>query len=425
MFENLCTFPLSSHLFAQALHPSQTVLAVGLASGHVESLRLPSATGGDPSDDDENNDDDEMDMNTSVISSGTSTIETEWRTRRHHGSCRTLAYSTDGEALFSSGTDSLVKAASSQTGQVFAKIAVPQSPNLREDAPCLLHALSPQTLILATDSAALHVYDLRQPNSISSKPAQTYLPHDDYITSLIPLPPNASSTSGFSKQWVSTGGTTLAVTDLRKGIISQSEDQEEELMCSVFVGGLSVKPGRSTGEKVIVGDGSGVLTLWERGIWDDQQERIRIATRNNNSCSIESIAVVPDDVGDGKHIVAGIEDGKIAIVKIGPNKIVSTLQHDELEGVMALGFDVEDRLISGGGLNVKVWQENYSSDITEDEEDDDDDDDDDDSTSSSDGEETKLQDKDISHSRKSRTKIITIADGTMNAHGILKLQGLD
>lgn len=88
MFENLCTLPLSSELFAQSLHPTEPILAVGLSGGHVQSFRLPPVAG---------NADEEEDGDTSVLSTGTSTIETEWRTRRHKGSCRTLAYSGDGE----------------------------------------------------------------------------------------------------------------------------------------------------------------------------------------------------------------------------------------------------------------------------------------------------------------------------------------
>lgn len=91
MFENVCTLPLSSELFAQALHPTEPVVAVGLSGGHVQSFRLPVIAG---------NTSDDEDGDTSVLSTGTSTIETEWRTRRHKGSCRTLAYSGDGDCKF-------------------------------------------------------------------------------------------------------------------------------------------------------------------------------------------------------------------------------------------------------------------------------------------------------------------------------------
>jgi WD40 repeat protein len=346
MFENLCTLPLSSDLFAQALHPTEPILAVGLSGGHVQSFRLPSS----------DNKDDEEDGNTSVLSTGTSTIETEWRTRRHKGSCRTLGYSGDGEILYSAGTDGLLKVASSNTGQVVSKIAIPLDPTTSEtDEPILLHALSPQTLLLATDSGALHLYDLRLPSQFkSAKPVQTHYPHDDYISSLTPLPPSSSSTSGFSKQFVTTGGSTLAVTDLRRGVLVKSEDQEEELLSSVFVGGLR-KNGKSVGEKVLVGSGGGVLTLWERGVWDDQAERIIVSREKE---SLDVLCVVPDGVGGpGKNVAVGVGDGTVRMVRLGGNKVMGTLRHDEVEGVVGLGFDVGGRLISGGGSVVKVWEE--------------------------------------------------------------------
>jgi len=87
MFETICALPLSSELFTQAIHPNEPIIAVGLSGGHVQSFRLPAAA---------LNSDDE-DGNASVLSTGTGTIETEWRTRRHKGSCRCLGFSLDGE----------------------------------------------------------------------------------------------------------------------------------------------------------------------------------------------------------------------------------------------------------------------------------------------------------------------------------------
>ena len=108
MLESTCTYPLSSDLFAQAVHPSTPLIAFGLASGHAQLNSLPSVASEHPSG-----------------QNGYGTIDTAWRTRRHKGSCRSLAFSTDGSQLYSAGTDGLVKLAHTDTGRVASKITVP------------------------------------------------------------------------------------------------------------------------------------------------------------------------------------------------------------------------------------------------------------------------------------------------------------
>ncbi|GES61458.1 WD repeat-containing protein jip5 [Aspergillus terreus] len=351
MFDTVCTLPLSADLFSQALHPKEPVVSVGLSSGHVQTFRLPS--------DEVDSDDDGA--STSSSRTGRGHIDTMWRTRRHKGSCRCLGFSVDGEMLYSAGTDGLVKAAKAETGVVENKIAIPLDKNGSVDAPTIIHALSPQTLLLATDSSALHLYDLRIPYSkVSARPEQSHHPHDDYISSLTPLPPSDTSTSGFSKQWVTTGGTTLAVTDLRRGVLVRSEDQEEELVSSVYIDGLP-SSGTSRGAKVVVGGSGGVLTLWEKGAWDDQDERVYVQRESGGGESLETLSVVPDDLGKGKMVAVGLGNGAVKFVRIGANRVVSEVMHDETEGVVGLGFDVEGRMVSGGGQIVKVWHEAVDS----------------------------------------------------------------
>jgi len=120
MFDTVCTYPLSADLFAQAIHPKESIVSVGLSTGHVQTFRLPSSGGGGGDDDD---DDDGASKASSA--NGTGHIDTMWRTRRHKGSCRCLAFGIDGEMLYSAGTDGIVKAAKTETGVVENKIAIP------------------------------------------------------------------------------------------------------------------------------------------------------------------------------------------------------------------------------------------------------------------------------------------------------------
>ena len=431
MFDTVCTFPLSSELFAQAVHPTEPLLTVGLSDGYVETLRLPPVP------------DDDGDAADTASVNGTGQIESVWRTRRHKGSCRSLAYSLDGKQLFSAGTDGIVKVADSMSGKVVDKIAIPLNPSTGlEDEPSLLHILNPQTLLLATDSSALHLYDLRvnQENITngfkSRKPQQTHHPHTDYISSLTPLAPTEASTSGFSKQWISTGGTTLAVTDVRRGVLMKSEDQEEELLSSVFVSGLSKRgSGTSVGEKVVVGGAGGIITLWERGQWDDQDERITVDRGygpGEGGESLDVLTLLPDGVGSRKTVAVGMGNGQIRFVQIGPNKVVDQVRHDDVEGVIGIDFDVGGRMISGGGNVIKVWHEKVDEDnggyvdggsnkrAASDSSDDDDDDDDDDEN-----EEPQEESEEEEVNRKQKKKRKGNQANHLNGKGSFSFSGLD
>ena len=123
MFDTVCTYPLTSDVFAQSIHPKSPLLALGLATGHVQVHRLPPCR---LPDDGSSSDSGGGSISSTPQETGQGTIETIWRTRRHKGSCRGLSFSADGAFLFSAGSDDgLVKAAATETGRVVSKIAVP------------------------------------------------------------------------------------------------------------------------------------------------------------------------------------------------------------------------------------------------------------------------------------------------------------
>ncbi|KAF2969700.1 hypothetical protein GQX73_g3939 [Xylaria multiplex] len=417
MFENLCTLPLEAELFTQAVHPTEPLLGVGLATGHVQCFRLPSTENAS-----------EEDADVSVLSDGKSTIDTVWRTRRHKGSCRTLVFSHDGSSLYSAGTDSLIKHFSPTTGQVISKIAVPTSKSV-SDPPTLLSPLSPQTLLLACDSGVLHLLDMRDGALAASKPQQSHFPHDDFVSSLTPLPPSAEST----------------ITDLRRGVLVRSEDQEDELLCSTFIAGMGPKKHRDNGV-VAVGTGSGVLTLWDKGAWDDQFDRVIVDSTRGGGESIDSIVQIPEDLSRDKKVAVGLGDGSLRIVNLTKREVEGLFRHDDLEAVVGLGFDCQGRMISGGGRTVKIWYDptkpGSDSDEDSDEDSDDDGDDDDDDSDAlggamfskskskrqainkSDSDDSESEDE-KRHKKRKKGKGGKVDLGPHGAHGILKFKGLD
>lgn len=338
--------------------------------------------------------------------------------------------------MYSAGTDSLVKHFDPHTGQVISKMAIPSNTRVA-DAPTLLHVLNPQSLLLGTDSGALHLVDLRDA-APGKKPAQTHFPHADYVSSITTLPPTKDSTSGLPKQWVSTGGTTLAITDVRRGVLVRSEDQEDELLSSCFVPGLGPKGNRDNGV-IAIGSGSGVLTMWDKGVWDDQQERIIVdGSKKGGGESIDALALIPQGLGIGKKVVCGVGDGSLRIVDLVRREVDVhfNLRHDFTESVVSLEFDCENRLISSGGKTVKLWEELSALQGNPDGEGDDDDDEDDGDEEDAQGEKRPLDEdsdedsdadqlEEMKRRAKRRREQVNNKLGPMGAHGIMGFEGMD
>lgn len=127
--------------------------------------------------------------------------------------------------------------------------------------------------------------------------------------------------------------------------MTQSEDLDEELLSSAAVGG-----------NLAVGGERGVLRIWKQGEWDIGDKRAMV----DKGESLDVLCAVPEELGEMAAI--GMGSGKIRLVEVRKSKALAEMSHDEVDGVVGLGFDNDGRMISGGGLVVKVWQQSELDD---------------------------------------------------------------
>ena len=239
----------------------------------------------------------------------------------------------------------------------------------KQDHPSLIHSLSPESFLLATDSSNLHLYDVRDNSTFTTRsPRQTHRPHWDYISSLTELPHIAQSYEGNNNHFLTTGGTTYSITDFRMGVIVKmaTNNDEEELLSSVWVGKLRGKHFQQAGEKIFLGSSTGLLTMWEKATQYDPEEEYVVVDKGmdgNGGESLECLAMVPDELGlvdaeQNKALACGLGDGRIKLMQLGwlKNREMVELRHDDVEPVFGIGFERQGRMITGGGKIVKIWQ---------------------------------------------------------------------
>ncbi|KAL9054239.1 MAG: hypothetical protein Q9162_004272 [Coniocarpon cinnabarinum] len=451
-FDLICTLPLSTDLIALAAHPTRPLLVVGFASGYVQAYKLPEDSSTSANTDENNGRKTSLEHHpskaesnhvkfsskfdnarqksptkkaqprrSSLASSTTSPppnghamIETVWRTRRHKGSCRALAFSTDGMTLFSAGTDGIIKAADAETGKVVGKTLIPTG--RLPVHPSRLLALNPRCLLLGDDEGGVHEYELEETPfaseagetrhaPVGTQPKKTQYPHrtegrekaSDPITSLTALPPSGASTSKICRSWISTAGSTVAVSDAFRGVVACSDEQGagkeplEMLSCACLTRKTHAKgdPTSRSGQKakkgekkdfdnhevvMIIGDSSGGCSNWPRGQWQNRtghtniRRNIKVPGLPTEDFGVECVAIAPPCREDPHPlIVAGLAIGRIHFLRYddkGRLRILhSEYPHDDqgLDGCNAVVFDAQGRMISGGGAMVKIWRRKFET----------------------------------------------------------------
>lgn len=123
------------------------------------------------------------------------------------------------------------------------------------------------------------------------------------------------------------------------------EDLGEELLSSVVMDDGTV----------IVGGERGVLRIWKDGLSGKESGRV-VVERGE---TLDALGRAPLATGNekGEAVVVGMGDGRVKVVSVQRKKVIGEARHDELEGVLGVGFEIDGRMISAGGPTVKVWEE--------------------------------------------------------------------
>lgn len=358
-------------LFTVAAHPTKPILMAGLGTGHLfshsynaENLEETMQAAREKAELKEKGSDKisisslkkkwwkVFPNNQDIPDSGD--FVTNWKTKRHKGSCRSVIFDilekSAGDYIYSVGTDHIIKKAATETGKVTAKTLISDHITDKDSILNLCISQTHPFLLAGTENGHVLVFDS---DDLTGKKLKFKLPnmHEDAINKILPMP----SVSAY--HYLTLGSTTLAHIDIRKGIITQSDDQSDELMSMCYATDSINK-----NDTVLVSHGEGIVTLWRNSNngFADQISRVKV----NKNASID--AIIPtmnegdEDLKDS--VWCGDSEGILHRVNYKKGKVVETRVHSSVMGklggmdeVGGLEIDYDYRLISSGMEGLKIW----------------------------------------------------------------------
>lgn len=355
----------SQPLFSLAAHPTAPIVVAGLATGHIychsyDAQKL---------EDSEAQAREQIKVKGPVSSlpkktwlyeadhsslKGTGVVN-NWSTKRHKGSCRSVLFDVleglVGDYIYSVGKDDVIKKAKTETGKVSAKSEISSHYLAGDAVTTLAMSLTNPFLLAGTENGEVLVFDSSNLGNNKVRFRQTGV-HEDSINKILPMP----AVSAY--HYLTLGLTTLSHLDIRKGIITQSDDQSDELLSMCYPTNYISENKNDT---VIVSHGEGILTLWKNSAnrFMDQLSRIKI----NKSASIDAVILSMNGAADMvDSIWCGDSEGLLYRLDYKKGKIMETRVHSApvtkrgaVDEVGGLEIDYDYRLISSGMESMKIW----------------------------------------------------------------------
>ncbi|RKP07606.1 WD40-repeat-containing domain protein, partial [Thamnocephalis sphaerospora] len=239
---------LDAHILGLDFHPSSNLVAASLVSGKVHCFRY-------------NAEDANQEM--LVLD-------------HHRKSVRDVAFSVDGNALFSVSRDKSFAAVDTETGKLLF-----QKEKAHGIAINRVHAISHNWVATGDDLGRVKIWDSRM-----EKVVQKYTENEDFIADLLYYGPK-------KRLLVAGGDGYLSVFDVRKpDLVARSDNLEDELLSLAVV---------KNGTKVICGTQDGILDIFHWDDWGDIKDRMP-----GHPSSVDTLCQWDDDL-----VLTGSSDGLI------------------------------------------------------------------------------------------------------------------
>ncbi|CAN6674971.1 hypothetical protein TRVA0_075S00364 [Trichomonascus vanleenenianus] len=290
------TFDAEDPLFSIAFNPESAQYVTGTATGQLSAF---------------------------TYDAESQSYKEAWTTKRHKTSCRAVAYDEEGEYVYSIGSDNVLKKARAETGKVVAKLRDVMS----ETATTMI--VNESYVGLGDESGSIKFFDkntLKETHSFDNV-------HTDVVSSIVGL------TYKNKYNFLTSGSATVAHIDIRKGVLKESEDQEDELLCGCL----------ASDKRSAFGMTAGVVTVWDNNHIEDQMNRVRV-------CDGTVDAVIAGEEDD--EIYAAGSDGLVRKINIAKAKIDNkhVYRHTKDDEVSMLEFDHEYRLVTANMDSLKLWR---------------------------------------------------------------------
>jgi len=284
---------LEDEVFDVAFHPSKNVIACGEISGKVSIYSYTTTSG-----------------NMKLLEN-----------TQHLKACRNVAFSSNGERLYSSSKDKSIQIVDLNTGTPVTRLEKAHEKAINCLSICENYFLS------GSDDGVVKMWDTRTFSSVAEFPD-----FKDFISDM--------KCSKDAKHLLTTSGDgVLSVLNLRKRVVEHASDQLDEELLSLAI----IK----NGTKVVCGSGEGVLNIYNWGEWGDISDRIPM-----EKDSIDSICALTEDI-----VVTGVGNGRINSWYVLPHKHIGVIGGHGKLGVQSLAVSHDGELVgSAAGENtVKFW----------------------------------------------------------------------